>query len=76
MKLATFFISITRRIFTKVLGISESSIKIKVNSHWELFVILLTSAVICKQRILHGNEIVQYLQNCKGNSIDHFKKPI
>ena len=76
MKLATFFISITRRIFTKVLGISESSIRIKVNSHWKLFVIFFTAAVICKQRILHGNEIVRYLQNCKGNSIDHFKKPI
>lgn len=26
---------------------------------------MLTPAVICKQRISHGKEIVQYLQNCK-----------
>ena len=36
----------TRRIFKKLLGVSESLIKIKVGSHWTLFVILLTSAVI------------------------------
>ena len=41
MKPATFFISST-----------ESSIKIKVRSHGTLFLILLTSAVICKQRLL------------------------
>ena len=52
MKLATFFISSTRRIFTKLLSISESSIKIKVSSNWALFLFLLTSAVICKQRLL------------------------
>ena len=48
MKLATFFISITRRIFTKLLAISESSVKIKVRLHWTFVVILLTSAVICE----------------------------
>ena len=61
MKLATFFISITRRIFTKLLAISESSIKIRVRLHWTFVVILLTSAVICEQRLLQGSEIVQYL---------------
>ena len=34
-------------------------------SRWVLFEILLTSAVIGKQRLLHENEIVQYLQNYK-----------
>ena len=55
------FISSTRRIFTKLLAAFESSIKIKVRLHGTLFVILFTSAVIYKQRLLHGNKIVQYL---------------
>ena len=33
MKLAAFFISSNRRSFTKMLGVSESSIN-KVRSHW------------------------------------------
>ena len=49
MKLATIFISSTRGIFIKLLAVSESSIKIKVRSHWTLFAILLTSAIF-KQR--------------------------
>ena len=46
MQLATFFISSSRRIFTKLLSVSESSIKTKFRSRWTLFLILLTSAVI------------------------------
>ena len=41
MKLTMFFISSTKRIFTKLLSFSESSIKIKARSHWALFLILL-----------------------------------
>ena len=39
-------------------------------------VILLTSAVISRQRLLYGNEVAQYLQNCKYYNIgqDHFRK--
>ena len=62
MKLATFFISSTVGIFTKLLGVSESSIKIKVRLRWTLFVILFISAVTCKHRRLHGSEIVEHLQ--------------
>ena len=40
-------------------SVSESSIKIRNRLRGTLFVILRTSAVICKQRNLHGNEIVQ-----------------
>ena len=65
MKLAMSFILNTRRAFTKLLAISETSIKIRVRLIGTLFVIFLTSAVICKEGLLHGNEIVQYLQNCK-----------
>ena len=47
-------------------------------SLWALFKILLMSAVICEQRFLHENEIVQYLQNCKCKDVDqgHFRKPL
>ena len=62
MKLATFFISSTVGIFTKLLGVSESSIKIEVRLRWTLFVILFISAVTCKHRCLHGSEIVEHLQ--------------
>ena len=48
MKLETFFISSTRLIFTKLLAVSESSIKIKVRFHLTLFEILFSSAVIYK----------------------------
>ena len=61
MKVATFFISSTRSICAKLLAASESSIKIKFRLHWRLFVILLTSAVTCKQRLLHEIEILQFL---------------
>ena len=32
-------------------------------SAWTLFEILLTSAIVCKQKLLYENEIVQYLQH-------------
>ena len=63
MKLATLFISSTRRIFRELLAVSESAITIKVRSHRIFFVILLTSVVICKQRLLRGKETVQCLKN-------------
>lgn len=65
MKLAKFCISSTRRISTKLLAISESSTKINIRLHLTLTVILFTSAVICKQRLLLENETVPYLENCK-----------
>ena len=34
-----------------------------MRSHWIVFQILLMSAVICILKILHGNEIKQYLKN-------------
>ena len=45
---------------------------------WIFFGISLTSAVICKQRFLHENEIVQYLQNSKYEGVNqgHFRKPL
>ena len=63
MKLATFFISRTELIFVKTLTVPESTFKMKSIIRWLLSEILLNSAVVCKQRCLHKNEIVQYLQN-------------
>ena len=65
MKLAMSFILNTRNIFTKLLGISESSIQEDVMLHEIIFDASLTSAVTCKQILLHGSKIVQYLQNSK-----------
>ena len=66
MKPATFFFLETTRIFTKLLPVSKSSVKLKVRPNWTLFVILLTSAVILLtspvvQGLLHGNKNVQFL---------------
>ena len=47
LKLATFFISSARGILKKLSTVSESSVKIKVKSHWTLSVILITSVAIC-----------------------------
>ena len=52
MNLATFFSSKGGYIFTRLLATSKNSIKIKIMSREKVFVILLTSAVICKQRLL------------------------
>ena len=73
-----FFISSTKFIFTKLLSVSERLIKIKIRSQWALFSILLPSAVIHKQWLSYGNEILQYLQNCKCYNVeqDHFRKPL
>ena len=60
------------------LSVSESSIKTKFRQHWTLFVIFFTSAVICKQKLLHGSEILQYIQIFKCYNVDqnHFRKDL
>ena len=57
---------------------SERTFKIKVRLRWTAFEILLTSAIICIQRVLHGNEIVRYLQNykCHESGKGHSRKPL
>ena len=57
---------------------SERTFKIKVRLRWTAFDILLTSAIICIQRVLHGNKIVQYLQNYKRHESGkgHLRKPL
>ena len=69
MKLKTFFISRTKQIYAITLTVSESTFKLSAISPWELFEILLTSAVICNERFLHRNKIAQYLQNYKYQDV-------
>ena len=78
MKIATFLFQEVDVFSQNSLALSEILIKLKIKVYVTLFVILLTSAVICKQRFLHGNEIVQYLQNRKCYNVgqDHFRKPL
>ena len=63
MKLTTLFILRTKQIYAKTLTVSENAFKMKAMSSWTLFELLLTSVIICKGRLLHENDIVQYLQN-------------
>ena len=46
-------------------------------SHGTLLVILLASAVICKQKSLHGHKILQYFQHfkCYNTGQEHLRKP-
>ena len=74
MKPTTFFISKTKHIYAKTLTVPKTTFKIKAMLPWILFEIFPASAVICKQRFLHENEIVQYLTNYKYVNQDHFKK--
>ena len=55
---------------------SQRIFKIKVTPPWTVFIILLTSAVICVERVLDRKEIAQYLQNYKRYEVDqgHSKK--
>ena len=41
----------------------KSTLKTNMRSSWTVFQILLLSAVIFIQKVLHGNEIKQYLKN-------------
>ena len=47
LKLTTLFAAKETKNDTKPINDSESSLKIKVRSHWTVFQILLLSAVIC-----------------------------
>ena len=55
---------------------SQRIFKIKVTPPWTVFIILLTSAVICVERVLDRKEIAQYLQNYKLYEVEkgHSKK--
>ena len=64
MKLTTIFVSRTKQNYAKTLTISESTFKMKVMSPWTLFEVLVSSAVIGKQRLLDENEVMQNPQSC------------
>ena len=73
MKLTTFFISKTKQIYAKTLTVPASAFEIKAKP-WILTLLtcvtLLTSTVIPKQRFLHKNKILQYLQYYKYQDVD------
>ena len=50
----------------------------KTMSRWALFKILLMSAAVFKQWLLHKNEIVQYIQSCKHQDVNQgrFRKSL
>ena len=54
----------------------ERTFQITIALRWTIFKILLSSAVIRIQRVLHGKEIVQYVQSYKCHEVDqdHSKK--
>ena len=58
MKLTKFFISKTKQIYAIALTVPESAFEIKAMLPWILSKVLVTSAVICKQRFSHENEIL------------------
>ena len=60
---ATFYISRNKHSHTKIKTVSENLLKINVILRWKFFRILHMSSVICKQKLLHENEVLQYLYN-------------
>ena len=77
-KLTTFSVARANVNQTKLITNSESTIKIKARSPWELFLNLRTLAVTYKQRFLHRNETVQYLENYKRYHLNqcHYRKAL
>ena len=61
MKLTTCSVAKTKHNKGKLITDSKSTTKIDVRPDQALFLILLMSAVIYKQRFMHGNKTVQYL---------------
>ena len=67
--ITAFFILTTRQNYTKPLTVSERKLKtflitflIILIIFWSFLIILPTSRVMAKQRLLHENEILQYFQ--------------
>ena len=79
MKLATqhFLFQEVTDLCKNIICFSQSAFKMMVMSLGTVFEHLLTSVAICKQRLLHENEIVQHLQKHKFQGVrqSHFKKP-
>ena len=69
MKLTTFSTAQETRNETKPIADPKSTSKTNMRSGLTDFQILLMSAVICIYKILHGNEIKQYLKNYKYQKV-------
>ena len=70
MKIATLFLAKTIESYVKWMLDSEKTFKINERLPWTVLEILLMSAIICIEKVLHGNEIVQHLQNYKCHEFD------
>ena len=62
-------------MYAKILTVSTSKFRMKAMSDSE---ISLIPAVFCKLKLLHENEIAQYLQNYKYKDVNqgHFKNTL
>ena len=65
VKLTTFSTAYGTKNQIKPIADPKSTLKINMGSPQTVLQILFMSAVICIQKILHENEIKQYLKNCK-----------
>ena len=74
MKLTTFFISITRCIFSKQLPFSESLQKLRLGYIGPLSEFCFFKQLIANKEFCMKTKFVQYLQNCKCCNLgqDHF----
>ena len=69
----------TLQIYTKTLTVSESRGKIKTISRWIIFEILLTSAVICKQKLCAEKKLCNIFKTTNTKNLiktileNHFK---
>ena len=69
MKLTTFFFQELSRFTQKILTVSESTFKINTTSPLALFKILLTSAVICKQRFFTKTRLCNILKTTNSKTL-------
>ena len=70
--------NVSTQTYAKTLTVPESTFKIKSMLLWINFEILIKYVIISKQRYLHENKIVQYLQNNKYQDFnqDRFRKSL
>ena len=57
------YLSKNKQSYIKQLTVSERTLNIETLLRWTFLLILLTSGVMARQRLLHENEIVLYFQN-------------
>ena len=76
MKLTTFSTALGTKNYIKPIADPKSTLKINTRSRGTVLQMLLMSVVICILKILHENEIKQYLKNYKCHKVyqDHSRE--